>query len=96
MSFFRDIIMFTQTRESKKPLMGIENKDIRVLSPSDWFDILMFNFRIVHITKKEDRKLSSKKEDDFNFKWKTYRPLNGYDVIGINIKEKEVWDRLYT
>ena len=94
MSFFRDIIMFTQTRESMKPLMEVENKDIRVLSQSDWYDILMFNFRIVHITKEEDENLSGKNGNDY--KWKTYRPLNGYDVIGIKIKEKEMWDRLYS
>jgi len=91
MSFFRDIIMFTQTRNEAMPLLGMDHFKERILTQKDWFDILMYNYRIVLITKEEYDRLNRQK-------WKSYRPLNGYDDINVNIKirEKELWEKLFT
>jgi len=55
------------------------------LSTQDFFEILVCNYRVVRITKVEDRRLSS-------MKFKQQRPREAYNQAGIEIYEKRMWN----
>ncbi len=54
------------------------------MTVSDFFELLVCNFRVVRITQKERDRLR-----DHGFE--QYRPLNAYEICEIEIFEKELW-----
>ena len=57
------------------------------LTSSDFYNILLKYYRIVRITKDENKSLDEK--------YKTTRPTIAYDELRIKIYEKELWDDIY-
>lgn len=90
-SFFRDLIMFTQTRKNKPSLMNIFDDETKplVLTKNDWKNIIKCNYRVVLIDKTEDDLLNSER-------WKSLRPIDSYELKGIQIREKDIWFKLYS
>jgi len=79
-SFFRDIPMMKRTES-----FGVES----------WFEVLRYQFRIVKVCKEEDKRLSSSKLNGSKYTMKVVRPINGYELNGIQISEYDLWTRIY-
>ena len=57
------------------------------LDKSDFLTLLIRNYRVVRITAEEDSLLESNG-------FKTNRPTTAYEQVGIQIQEKELWNKL--
>ena len=90
-SFFRDLVMFTQTRKNKPSLMDncVGDTNPIILTMNDWKNIIHYNYRVVFISKTEDDLLNSER-------WKSIRPIDSYEMKNIQIREKDVWSKLYS
>lgn len=60
-----------------------------VLTKNDWKNIIKCNYRVVLIDKTEDDLLNSER-------WKSLRPIDSYELKGIQIREKDIWFKLYS
>lgn len=59
-----------------------------VLTANNFYDELLDNYRVVRITKKEDDLLTS-------HGYRSKRPKEAYDLLGIDIFEKNLWNQMY-
>lgn len=74
MSFFRDAFKIAKANEI-------------TLTKQDIYDLLIENYRIVWVTKVENKKLGGK--------FKSKRKKSTYDKVGIIIFNKALWSKLY-
>jgi hypothetical protein len=59
------------------------------LSEDDFYQLLIENYRIVRITKEEDRKLEI-------LGYRTSRPVTAYKEAGIDIYENNLWNKTFS
>jgi hypothetical protein len=57
------------------------------MTEQDFYDALLYFYRVVIITKDEDFRL--------NQKYKTTRPFDAYDGVNIQIQESGLWKEIY-
>lgn len=62
---------------------------LEVISQQDFFDALVYYYRIVKISKEENDLLD-------NSGFKTTRPFDTYDSLNIRIKNRELWEEMYS
>lgn len=58
------------------------------MTEQDFYDALLYFHRVVKISKNENKTLDSSK-------YKSRRPFNAYEQLGIKIKETEHWNSIY-
>lgn len=75
LSFFRDAFIIAKENNLK-------------LTDTDFYDLLIENYRIVWITKEED-------SNKLGGKYKSKRTVKTYDELDIKISDKKLWDKLY-
>lgn len=64
-----------------------ESEDL--LTENDFYQLLIENYRIVRITKVEDRKLEA-------LGYRASRPTTAYEEAGIEIYEMNLWNKIYS
>jgi hypothetical protein len=67
------------------------SKEPKVYSVDEWFRMLKFAYRTVVVSKEEDDRLNTGK-------YKSRRPFNAYQLVGIDIceKDKSLWQELHS
>lgn len=65
----------------------IAKEESLILNKEDFLALLIRNYRVVRITAEEDILLETNG-------FKTNRPITAYEQVGIQIKEKELWNML--